>query len=467
MSENSMDILTAKYTLNEKQAQAVDAALTHQVSIITGGPGVGKTYTARVILELLSEAGHRVGLCAPTGRAAKRMHELTGAPAKTIHRLLEPKLIFQTGKFVFTRDRANPLEETTIILDEASMVDVSLMASLCRALSKNSKLVIIGDIDQLPPVGPGSMLKDLIFCHKLPVTTLNEIVRQKEGSHIVSNAHRVNRGLIPIQPDGMPATSATFKRAMSEIEKMGIEYGSKLPNGKDMDFHIIADLREDEMVDHICELAQAHPDAQILVPMHKVMVGTANLNKRLQNKLNPLKGGMHPYTHHKVEFREGDKVMYTMNDYSKGIFNGDHGFIQRIEFTKPDASEDGSTSEPKQVNVLVAFNTVDDDGEADVTEVGLRKEDLINLTHAWAITIHKSQGCEWDKVIIALHKSHYRMLQRNLLYTAITRARLVCWLFGGDRIVMTAARAFDTSKRKTMLKELMMREIFAPDGFGR
>jgi len=427
--------------LNELQDKAVvaatDSTAKDTASIVTGGPGVGKTFTAQVIVSRFKEKGRNVALCAPTGRAAKRLNEVTGFPASTIHRLLKPMV--KDGVFFFSKNRGDPLEHNVIVIDEASMVDVPLMASLCRAVKRNTQMCIIGDVDQLPSVGPGSVLSDLISCGKIPATRLTEVVRQKAGSSIVTNAHRINSGTMPVRPTLGIGEDSSLHDVFAFCDRTAP--GDKLPDGKDFDFAILKEGEDEKVATLTVEIAKRF-GAQIIVPMHKPLVGTKELNKRMQASMNPLKGGMHPIDYGPVQFREGDRVMNTKNDYERGIFNGDMGWIKKIDPT-------GSG------RIVVDFQVVTDDNKDDFLEAAFSRSDLIQLTHAWAISIHKSQGCEWEHVIIPLHRSHHIMLQRNLIYTAVTRAKKFCWLIGSDSAISTAVRTNVANKRETLLRSLM------------
>ena len=367
--------------------------------ILTGGPGTGKTTTLRGMLAVLTHYGYTYELCAPTGRAAKRMSEMTHQEAKTIHRLLE----FQEGKF--SRDESNPLAADVIICDEASMVDLLLMQSLLKAIKPTAKFIIIGDNDQLPSVGPGRVLGDLIDSGKVPTVKLTQIHRQAEGSYIIYNAHRIINGNFPILDN---------------------------KNSKDFFFDNVED--EEKAAQEVISLVRSRLPAkypgkeiQVLCPNRKNSTGCNMLNVIMQEALNP-EG---PATeHHGTIYRKGDRVMQTKNNYQKGIFNGDVGTV---------TSADGDS-------IYVMF----DDGD---TAQHYADEELGELDLAYATTIHKSQGSEYDIVVIVLMKSASIMLQRNLLYTAVTRAKDVCVIVGQKQAIYTCIAEWRMTPRITRLKE--------------
>ena len=386
------------------QREAVKTALTAKVMLLTGGPGTGKTTTTIGMLHLFEALEKRVLLAAPTGRAAKRISETTGREAKTIHRLLE----FSPQGNGFKRNRENPLEADVVIIDEMSMVDLVLMNNLMKAVPQSATLIMIGDVDQLPSVGAGNVLTDLIASGEVTVVTLTEIFRQAQESYIVTNAHRINRGKFP-QTTG-PA---------------------------DRNFFFIEEEDPDRVVDLICDLVgkrlpkhySYHPmdDIQVLCPMRRGTVGSENFNKRLQEILNPspeeaIRSGR--------DFRAGDKVMQIRNNYDYDVFNGDIGRITDVDF----------------VEKLVTIQFPE-------KRVAFDMADLNELVLAYGITVHKAQGSEYPAVVIPLMTQHYLMLQRNLLYTGITRAKELVVLVGTKKALGMAIRNNKVVERNSFLAE--------------
>ena len=387
---------------DEVQLAAIRQAVTSKVMVLTGGPGTGKTTTTQGIIAALKKAGLRVLLAAPTGRAAKRMSEATGMEAKTIHRLLEYNP--QDG---YKRNDENPLEGDALIVDECSMIDILLMNNLLKAVPVGMRLVFVGDIDQLPSVGAGNVLRDIIDSQRIPVVRLVRIFRQAQKSRIVMNAHTINQGRFP-----------------------------DTSNGRDTDFFFMREDDPERAAETIVRLVKERlprayresPDRiQVLTPMQRGVVGAANLNLLLQQALNPSgpslgRGG---YT-----YRQGDRVMQLRNNYAKEVFNGDQGYIREVD------TED-------------RMLTVDFDGkkvEYDVTE-------LDELTLAYATTIHKAQGSEYPIVVMPVLMTHFVMLQRNLIYTGITRAKKICVLLGAAKALAYAVRNVSVLKRNTRLKD--------------
>ena len=387
---------------DEVQLAAIRQAVTSKVMVLTGGPGTGKTTTTQGIIAALKKAGLRVLLAAPTGRAAKRMSEATGMEAKTIHRLLEYNP--QDG---YKRNDENPLEGDALIVDECSMIDILLMNNLLKAVPADMRLVLVGDIDQLPSVGAGNVLRDIIDSQRIPVVRLVRIFRQAQKSRIVMNAHTINQGRFP-----------------------------DTSNGRDTDFFFMREDDPERAAETIVRLVKERlprayresPDRiQVLTPMQRGVVGAANLNLLLQQALNPSgpslgRGG---YT-----YRQGDRVMQLRNNYAKEVFNGDLGYIREVD------------TEERML-------TVDFDGkkvEYDVTE-------LDELTLAYATTIHKAQGSEYPIVVMPVLMTHFVMLQRNLIYTGITRAKKICVLLGAAKALAYAVRNVSVLKRNTRLKE--------------
>lgn len=384
------------------QAAAIKKATTSKVMVLTGGPGTGKTTTTQGIIAALQTAGLRILLAAPTGRAAKRMSEATGMEAKTIHRLLE----FNPSDG-YKRNEENPLEGDVLIIDECSMIDIILMYNLLKAVPDRMRLVLVGDVDQLPSVGAGNVLRDIIESDKIPVVKLTRIFRQAQSSRIVMSAHAVNRGLYPDTSNGKGTDFFFMKQEDPVIvaETIVDLVRNRLPKAYRIDAGKI----------------------QVLTPMQRGIVGATGLNIALQDAVNPGKAGLNRGG---FFFREGDRVMQIRNNYDKDVFNGDLGYVSKVDL------EDRM--------LLVDF-----DGksvEYDVSE-------LDELSLAYATTIHKSQGSEYPVVIIPVLMTHYVMLQRNLIYTGITRAKKICILIGSPKALAYAIRNMTVLKRNTRLKE--------------
>ena len=398
-------------TLAESQKAAVKTALTSKVMVITGGPGVGKTTLVNAILRILVVKGVTVALAAPTGRAAKRLSESTGMAAKTIHRLLEvdPK------RGGFKRDIDNPLDCDLLVVDEASMVDVPLMASLMKALPNGAALMVVGDVDQLPSVGPGQVLADIINSGTVPVARLTEIFRQAAESQIVTNAHRVNAGLMP-------------KLDAAKREKS--------------DFYFVEARDPEDGVSKIIEIVKYRlpnrfgfdptKDIQVLCPMNRGGLGARALNVELQRALNPAQDDI-VVERFGFTYRVGDKVMQTDNDYDKEVFNGDLGYVRQID---PDAQE------------LV----IDFDGRSVEYQFG----ELDEVALAYAVSIHKSQGSEYPAVVIPIMMQHFMMLRRNLLYTGITRGRKLVVLVGQRKAIGLAVKGKVEVRRWSKLAEWLL-----------
>ncbi len=394
----------AGIALSAQQRAALGSALRSKVAVITGGPGTGKTTLVRSLLAALDEAGIRPALAAPTGRAARRLAEATGRDAKTIHRLLE----FSPDTGEFLRNENFPLRTSFIIVDEASMMDLELAASLLAALMPNCSLVLVGDRDQLPSVGAGSVLKDVIASGLVPVVALTEVYRQARQSLIVANAHRINRGLMPETGNDAHSDFFFIERGAPDDIRATIRQlvQERLP-GK----FGISDARE----------------VQVITPMNRGPIGVHALNAELQQLLNP--SGRELRSGEKI-LREGDRVIQLRNNYDKLIFNGDIGRVVRVDSSK------------KRLEVLF------DENHASY-ELG----ELDELALAYAISVHKSQGSQYPAVVMPLHQSHYLMLRRNLLYTAITRAERVCVLVGTRSALQQAVRNEEERRRFSRLAE--------------
>ncbi|MGD0916540.1 MAG: ATP-dependent RecD-like DNA helicase [Thermodesulfobacteriota bacterium] len=393
--------------LAQRQKEAILLAGSSKVLIITGGPGTGKTTLIKAILRIFQQLKLRIFLAAPTGRAAKRMSEATGWEAKTLHRTLE----YSPRKGSFQKDQDDPLEADVVIIDEASMVDTVLMHHLLRAIPSQAHLILVGDVDQLPSVGPGNVLKDTIDSAVFTVVRLTEIFRQAQKSMIVVNAHRVNQGEFPI---------------LKEIDRK-----------ESSDFFFVEEEDPEKILNKIVTLCSEkipqrfgfHPvrDIQVLTPMHKGLIGVTNLNLELQGKLNPDSFGI---TFGNRHLKLGDKVMQVVNNYDKDVFNGDMGWIARID------QEDRAL-------------TIDFDGRP----VTYDFSELDEIVLSYAISIHKSQGSEYPSVIMTVSTQHYLLLQRNLIYTGITRARKLVVLIGTHKALAIAIKNNKPQLRFTRLSE--------------
>ena len=413
----------------ELQRAAISACLTGSVFILTGGPGTGKTTTLNGVIKILKAQKKRILLCAPTGRAAKRMSDLTGEPARTIHRLLEVDFTAK-GELKFKRNETNPLPADVVIADEMSMVDALLMCSLVRAIKPTSKFIMVGDSNQLPSVGAGNVLKDLIASHYIPSVELKEIFRQAAQSLIVTNAHRIVNGEFPVLDDRQNDFFFMNKSLESDIAELVIQLAKqRLPDT--YGFSPIDDI-------------------QVLCPTKMGMAGTKELNKQLQSALNPPSQNKAELKFFDVIFRTGDKVMQTKNDYDvlwtknnekgSGIFNGDIGIIRSVDrFSQ---------------NV-----TIDFEGRVAI----YTSEMLRRLEHAYAITIHKSQGSEYDAVIIPITAFTHNLLYRNLLYTGVTRAKKMIIVIGTKELVKTMVDNNRKMLRYSLLRPLLEIEMNRKD----
>jgi len=388
--------------LAEKQVEALTRALKDKVMVITGGPGTGKTTLISAILQIAARTSAKVLLAAPTGRAAKRMSETTGHEAKTIHRLLE----YSMQRAGFQKNEMNPLECDLLVVDEASMIDTLLMYHLLKAVPFSATLILVGDVHQLPSVGAGSVLKDIIESNIAPVVKLNEIFRQARESRIIINAHRINQGVLPSLDDGAGDFFFIEREDPEEVLKVIVDLArNRIPRRFGFD---------------------PLNDVQVLTPMNRGIVGTANLNLELQKILNPREAEL---SRGGKSLKVGDKVMQIRNNYDKEVFNGDIGRIVKID------------REDQEIVVLF-------DGRPVVYDFS----DLEEIVLAYAVSVHKSQGSEYPAVIIPVLTQHYVLLQRNLLYTAVTRGKKLVVLVGTKKALAIAVKNNRTQKRYTGLR---------------
>jgi len=414
---STLDLFNSSaFSLEEEQREAIAQALQHKVLVITGGPGTGKTTLLISLLALLRASRVSFALAAPTGRAAKRMGEMAGEEAKTIHRLLE----YSPRERRFQRGENNPIDADVVIIDEASMVDLSLMDHLLRAVEPHCRLILLGDVDQLPSVGPGSVLRNLIESGVVPVVVLRRIFRQSRESLIVVNAHRILQGQSLLFGDDREKRDFVFVPRESEEEIVetikALIKESRDQRTKGLTFQPFNSLT-----------LQPVGEMQLLTPIHRGLLGTVHLNRELQKLLNPTGEAIE---RGETLFRLGDKVMQVRNNYDKAVFNGDLGRIVQID------------KEEEELQV-------DFDGRPVTYAFG----ELDELNLAYAISIHKSQGSEYSAVVIPLHTSHYLMLHRSILYTAVTRGKELVVLVGGKRALAMAIRNVRVEKRFTGLKE--------------
>ncbi|MBW4457449.1 MAG: ATP-dependent RecD-like DNA helicase [Nostoc indistinguendum CM1-VF10] len=399
--------------LSEQQQQAVEIAAYSRMMILTGGPGVGKTFTTHTIVSLWKAMGKSIAMAAPTGRAAQRLGEMTLLEAKTIHRLLE----FDPKTRGFKCDSENPLPHTAIIVDEASMLDLFLAYSLVKAVAEGAQLLLVGDIDQLPSVGPGQILADLINSGRVPVVRLTQVFRQAQQSAIISAAHQINRAQYPtIEPISDNPVSDCIWHGGGYQPEHGVQAICEL----------ITDL--------IPRLGYNRAtDVQVLCPMTRGVVGTRNLNTVLQQLINPPSPNKVEINRGGNLLREGDRIIQLTNDYNREVFNGDLGIIQAIDTVE------------QEVMVQYGERTVVYD-YADLNEIAL----------AWCVTIHKSQGSEYPVVILPIYMQHYMMLTRNLFYTGITRAKKLAIVVGAKKAISLAVRSTDDQRRYTRLQQRLL-----------
>lgn len=415
--------------LSEEQISAISTCLNNMISIVTGGPGTGKTTIIKCIIDILEEEKKNYVLCAPTGRAAKRITQTTGKEAKTLHRLLEISKIDDNDIDMFYEYQVKQVEDEVIIIDEASMIDLMMMNNLVKGIKPDTQVIIVGDVNQLPSVGPGSVLKDIIASDIVPTVELKQIYRQSAKSDIIVNAHKVNEGEYPTfkskDTDMFFIPTSTIEQTVSEISSL-ISYRLEAY----ANFDVLKDL-------------------QVLTPVKKTELGTIQLNEKIQEILNPKSDKKKQVEYQSRIFREKDKVMQIVNNYDKkysiegkffeGIYNGDIGYIELI-----DSDEE---------KLYVKF---DDD-----RLVEYDFDELDQLEHSYAITIHKSQGSEFDYVILPIFTGYKKLLTRNLLYTAMTRAKKMLIIVGNRNVVNYMVDNLESKNRKTGLKEKLEKKLYA------
>lgn len=425
------------FELSGSQRKAVACAIRERVTVITGGPGVGKTTIVNAVLRIVLAKGVRARLCAPTGRAAKRLAESTGLEASTIHRLLE----FDPTTGGFRHGLDQPLDTDFVVVDEVSMVDIVLANQLLRSIPERAALLLVGDVDQLPSVGPGSVLAEIIGSERVPTVRLTEIFRQAESSRIVVNAHRINRGETPEYP-----------RPPNRSEGAGAGSGSGSGSGEETarenaapsDFYVIPVRDAEEARDRLLQVVTERiprrfgfdpmTELQVLTPGRRGGLGATALNAELQSLLNP--GSPARVNRYGTTYARGDKVLQTVNDYQKEVFNGDIGRIVAVD--------------PEEQTV-----TVDFEGRP----VPYEFSELDELSLAYAITVHKSQGSEFPAVVIPLTTQHYMLLQRNLVYTGVTRGKRLVVLVAEPRALAIAVRRFESVQRRSRLADRLRGDI--------
>jgi len=399
--------------LSDQQRQAVEMAASERVLILSGGPGTGKTFSTRTIVALWKAMGKSLALASPTGRAAQRLSEMTGGEAKTIHRLLE----FDPKSMSFQRNSENPIPAKAVVVDEASMIDLFLGNSLLKAVALDAQILLVGDIDQLPSVGPGNILRDLIASEQVPVVRLTQVFRQAATSMIIANAHRINIGEYPM------------------LESVGAEtpssdclwWGAPEPeNGVQAIQQLVGELMPKWGFNPARDL-------QVLCPMTRGIMGTRNLNTVLQQLINPPNPGKAEIVRGGIILRVGDRVIQKKNDYNREVFNGDMGVVAAIDL------------EEQEVTVQFADRQVNYD-----------YADLDEITLAWSVSVHKAQGSEYPVVIMPIFMQHYMVLSRNLLYTGLTRAKQLAVLVGPKKAIGLAVRQVKDQQRYTLLAQRLM-----------
>jgi exodeoxyribonuclease V alpha subunit len=396
--------------LSPQQQQAVEMAACSRVMVLTGGPGTGKTFCTRTIVALWKAMGKKIGLAAPTGRAAQRMAEVTGLEAKTLHRMLE----FEPATRGFKRDKDNPLPYDALVIDETSMLDLFLAHSLLKALAPEAQLLLVGDVDQLPSVGPGKILADLIASATIPVVRLSQVFRQAESSAIIRAAHQINRGQYP-------HLEAISDKARSDC--LWHNGGTEPEHGVQVVCELIRDF--------IPRLGfNPTTDVQVLCPMTRGAVGTRNFNQVLQQLINPPSPDKPEVSRGGMIFRVGDRVIQLKNDYQREVFNGDLGVVVAMDAIEQE--------------ITISF---------DGREVTYDYGDLNEVALAWSISIHKSQGSEYPVVILPIYMTHYVMLSRNLIYTGLTRAKKLAIVIGSNKAIGLAVKQVNQQQRYTRLKE--------------
>jgi exodeoxyribonuclease V alpha subunit len=402
--KNKIETLSSSENLSEEQRSALEMALAHPVSILTGGPGTGKTTCLKALIQVLEGQGKRFALASPTGRAAKRLAEATGRPAKTIHRLLEFSPV--EG---FKHNEENPLQVDFLVVDESSMLDLLLTYNLLKALRPGMQLLFVGDVDQLPAVGAGDVLRNLIGSGTIPVTRLSTIFRQAAHSQIITNAHLINQGKLPL-----------FSKDQGDFFLFPAEDAA---TAADWLIQIVS-----ERIPQKFGFDPIH-DIQVLSPLYRGPAGVTVLNERLQEKLNPPASNKPERKIYGTLFRLGDKVMQTQNNYDKDVYNGDIGFVRAID-------------------LIEQILKVDFDGRF----VTYDWSEADELTLAYVVSVHKAQGSEFPAVVMPVVTQHYTMLQRNLLYTAVTRARNLCVLTGSRKAIYIAVNNNKVTQRLTALE---------------